>query len=88
MQHKNYMRIENLFFQLLQVAIGTRNALDRQPTSKEWALLFDMGKKQALVSITMAGVTRLIHRQTQEQATSDYGNSIGMDEMTYLKWLA
>lgn len=74
------MTIEKLFFQLLQIAIGTRNALTVKPTSEEWALLFEMAKKQALVAIAFNGVTRL-------NVASDYGASLGIPEMVYLKWL-
>lgn len=74
------MGIEHLFFQLLQVAIGTRKTLDRLPTSEEWALLFDMSKKQALTAVAFTGVTRL-------NEASDFGASLGIPEMVYLKWL-
>ena len=74
------MEIEKLFYQLLQVAIGNRESLTVMPTSKEWALLFDMAKKQALTAIAFTGVSKL-------NPASDFGTLIGMDEMTYLKWL-
>lgn len=74
------MDIEHLFFELLQVAIGTRKSLSAMPTSEEWALLFEMAKKQALVAIAFAGVTKL-------NTASDYGASLGIPEMVYLKWL-
>lgn len=74
------MTIEQLFFQLLQVAIGTRDSLDRQPTSEEWVLLFDMSKKQALTAVVFTGVTRL-------NEASDFGASLGIPEVIYLKWL-
>ena len=72
------MNIEQLFFELLQIVVGTRNTMNRQPTSREWALLFDMSKKQALVAIAFAGVNKL----REARADGD-----GIDEMTYLKWL-
>ena len=74
------MNIEQLFFQLLQVAIGTRNKLDRQPTSKEWTLLFELSNKHALTAIAFTGVTRL-------NVASDFGASQGIPETVYLKWL-
>lgn len=78
------MILEQLFFELLQVAIGTRLSLSVKPTSREWALLFEMAKKQALVAIAFAGVNRM--RESSDSA-DDFGLSIGIDEMTYLKWL-
>ena len=53
------MNIEQVFFELMQVAIGTRKALTVKPTSREWALLFEMAKKQALTAVAFAGVNRL-----------------------------
>ncbi len=74
------MTIEVLFFELLQVAIGTRKSLSVTPSAEQWTELFALSKKQALVGIAFAGVTRL-------NVASNYGVSLGMDEMTYLKWL-
>lgn len=81
------MNIERLFFELLQIAISNRETLSVTPTKEQWAELFALSKKQALVAISMAGVTRLIHSKSSGTRASDYGKSIGIDEMTYLKWL-
>lgn len=74
------MSIDRLFFELLQVAIGSRKELTAMPTSREWALLFEMSKKQALVGIAFAGLNRL-------KCDGGFGSNIGLDEMTYLRWL-
>lgn len=74
------MNLEQLFFELLQVAIGTRKEFLHVPTEAEWRQLFDQSKKQALVAVAFTGVTRLNN-------ASDYGKSLGLDEMTYLNWL-
>lgn len=74
------MEIEKLFFELLQVAIGSRESLSVTPSADEWKELFALSKKQALVGITFAGVTRL-------NVACDYGASLGIPEMVYLKWL-
>lgn len=89
------MEIEEIFYQLLQVAIGNRSSLSVVPTGREWKELFEMAKKQALVAIAFAGVNKLIHSRStcsgqavsSGTGASDYGASLGIDEMTYLKWL-
>ena len=66
--------INNLFFELIQVAIGTRNCLSHTPihsTSSgqvldEWGELYAMAKKQSLVGICFAGVQRLKPSETLE----------------------
>lgn len=72
--------IEQIFFELLQIAIGTRHLLSITPSANQWAELFALSKKHALVAIAFAGVTRL-------NTDGDFGSALGMDEMTYLKWL-
>lgn len=91
--------IEALFFQLLQVSIGTRDSLDRTPTSEEWTLLFEMSKKQALPAIAFAGIKRL-RTLSDSNGSAQTGSPLkragsnvaigakyGIDAVTYLKWL-
>lgn len=51
--------IEQLFFELIQIAIGNRVCLSHSPTAEEWKALYDMAKKQSLVGVCFAGVQRL-----------------------------
>ena len=67
--------IEQLFFELIQVALGVRICLSRTPNDMEWKALYDMAKKQSLVGVCFAGVQRL---QQQRQETP---------EMLYLTWM-
>lgn len=48
--------MRNLFFELLQLALGTRQTLSFTPSEKEWIDAFDVSKKQALVGICFKGV--------------------------------
>lgn len=49
----------NLFFELIQVAIGNRSQLSSTPTMKEWEAIYDLSKKQALLGIAFSGIERL-----------------------------
>lgn len=48
-----------LFFELIQVAIGRRDALSRVPSSAEWSALYGLSVKQAVASVCFYGVQRL-----------------------------
>lgn len=73
--------IEQLFFELIRVAIGTQGMLSRLPSVGEWGELYKMAKKQSLVGICFAGLQRL-------GADADEGfERIGMSERLYLTWM-
>lgn len=73
--------IENLFFELIRVAISTQNALSRLPSSGDWVQLYNMAQKQSLIGVCFAGIQRL-------GADADEGfTRIGMGEMLYLTWM-
>ena len=55
--------LEGLFFELLQVAIGNRQALTSRPTDEEWEFLYDECDKHALLGIAFAGVEKLPKEQ-------------------------
>lgn len=67
--------IENLFYQLIRVALGTQGILSRTPSAAVWGELYAMAKKQSLVGICFAGVQRL---QMQQQCPQ---------EQLYLQWI-
>lgn len=72
---KKEIRLNELFFELIQVAIGCRVCLSHSPSAEEWGELYAMAKKQSLVGICFAGVQRLkVQVQTPE-------------EILYLTWL-
>lgn len=52
-----------LFFELLQVAIGTRKGLDGVPTAEEWNELFRLCRKQGLLGIGFGGIQQLPEQQ-------------------------
>lgn len=46
----------NLFYELIQVAVGTRDILSRIPSAEEWQCLFAASQKQSLVGICFQGI--------------------------------
>lgn len=64
-----------LFYDLIRVSLGNVDCLTRTPTGSEWALLYEMAKKQSLVGICFAGLQRL---GSQQQSPP---------EMLYLQWM-
>lgn len=67
--------IENLFYQLLRVALGRQVCLSHTLNEQEWKTLYELAKKQSLIGVCFAGVQKL---QTQRQEPP---------EMTYLTWM-
>lgn len=74
--------MNRLFFELIRVAVGNAVCLSHTPKTKDWALLFDMAKKQSLVGVCFASVQKL---QAQRQAPNSWGSPEG--EMMYLQWM-
>lgn len=73
--------IEQLFFELIRVAIGTQVTLSRPPSACEWKELYNMAKKQSLVGICFAGLQKLYNSVNQEPRTKN------LDEVQYLTWM-
>ena len=73
--------INNIFFELIRVAIGTQDHLSRLPSEAEWEELFEMAVKQSLVGVCLVGLQKL-------GADADDGFlQIGMSEGLYLDWM-
>lgn len=73
--------MNELFFELIRVAIGNQQTLSRQPSKKEWRMLYAMAEKQSLIGICFAGIRKL-----GGDADEGFAN-IGMPEMLYLTWM-
>lgn len=72
------------FFELIQVAIGTRICLSHTLSVDEWGKLYTMAKKQSLVGVCFAGVQRTLSNSPSKVEDS---SGIGMPEMLYLTWM-
>ena len=53
----------NLFFELLQVALGTRDGLSRVPSAVEWDRMYALAEEQAIVGVLLGGLERLPEEQ-------------------------
>lgn len=71
--------MNELFFELIQVALGTRRCLSHTPSVDEWSELYAMAKKQSLVGICFVGVQKLVDSEKEDYC--------GMPEMLYLTWM-
>lgn len=52
-----------MFFELLQVTVGTRDALSRAPSELEWQALYEEGLRHAVDSIVLEGIERIPKNQ-------------------------
>ena len=59
--------MRDLFIELLQVTVGTRDALLRVPSEAEWQTLYEEGLRQAVDSILLEGIERLPGNQRPPQ---------------------
>ena len=69
----------NLFFELIQVALGKRSVLSKTPSEQEWQELFDMAEKQAVAGVAMAALEKL-SRQGQKPPEDLLYEWIGLSE--------
>lgn len=77
--------IDNLFFELIQVALGVRPCLSRTPVETEWGELYKIAKKQSLVGVCFAGVQKLLTPK-QEPPEMLYLTWMGMAAKIQQKW--
>lgn len=54
---------DNLFFELIRVAIGNQVSLSRVPSTAEWTALYGLSVKQAVAGVCFCGVQRLPKEQ-------------------------
>ena len=69
-----------LFYELLQVAVGSRETLSHIPTSSEWSDVYAVSQKQSLVGIEFQGLTKLY--SAKPELTVNLPSSLKM------KWMA
>ena len=70
--------MERMFFELIQVSLGTREKLSRVPSDAQWEALFDEADRQAIVGILLDGIQRL--------KVKDEGCVVNMSADLLLEW--
>lgn len=68
--------IMDLFFELIQIAVGIRKIFSRNPSAKEWEYLYEFAERQAILGICFSAVKRL-----EKQKAS-------LSTVLFMKWLA
>ena len=53
------MTMENLFYELMQVAVGQLDCLSRGPSPEEWHALYQTARQQSVTGVCYKGVERL-----------------------------
>lgn len=56
-----------LFFELIQVALGIRNELSRVLTVDEWKQIYQESQRQAVIGVTVEGIDKLPQEQRPSQ---------------------
>ena len=72
--------MENLFAELLQMSLGTRDSLSRAPSNVEWNALFNGSQKQCVTGLMICGLEKLTADQKPPQAL--LFEWIGLNQMT------
>ena len=57
----------NLFFELLQLALGTRDRLSRAPSPDEWTSICQESQRPAILGLMVEGLERLPKEQLPKQ---------------------
>lgn len=53
------VKVDKLFFELLQIALGNRERLSVVPSAEEWLEMYSLATKQAVTGIAMPGLEKL-----------------------------
>lgn len=57
----------NLFFELVQVALGNRGGLSRAPSADEWKYIYSEAERQAVSGVIVEGIDKLPNTQRPNQ---------------------
>lgn len=78
------MREYTLFFQLIQVALGIRDALETSPSGMVWEAMYETAKKQAVAGIAFSAIEKLM-QYGQQPSKELLLKWIGLNEQIKLR---
>ncbi len=52
----------DLFFELIQISLGNKEAFERLPSDMEWQALLDLANKQSLASVLFMGLEKVLEQ--------------------------
>lgn len=81
--------VDNLFFELLQVALGEKAVLSRTPSAEEWLEMYAESERQAVTGILLHGIERLKKLNVLETSgTSERVRAdLGLNQLLLLEWI-
>lgn len=72
--------MNEVFFELVRVALATQDDLSRVPSAKEWKILYDIAGKQTLLGVCFAGVQHL--------RKNDCESVRNLPQTLFMQWLS
>ena len=77
--------MQDLFFELIQMSLGSRDQLSRIPSEADWRTLYNEAPKHAIVGVLLDGIERLPESQRPSQAILlQWIGTVQMVETTYV----
>ena len=71
------VKVNYLFFELLQIALGNRERLSKTPSAAEWAEIYAESERQAVTGILLHGIERL----------KDLNSDLNLNQRFLLQWI-
>lgn len=85
------VKVDKLFFELLQVALGNRERLSKAPSGEEWTEIYAESERQAVTGILLYGIERLknlLQTRKLEEATRGRANAdLNLNIEMLLQWI-
>lgn len=81
------VKVDKLFFELLQVALGNRDRLSVVPSAEEWAEIYAESERQAVSGVLLHGIERLKNADLHSSTTGDACQSKNLNQMLLLEWI-